>query len=364
MRKGLLLPGLLGVALMAQEVPFSEDAPSPWIPAWEFKAQRDTFRLPKGDVWRTRSLLRLRWTLEGGGPFSFIAGSAHALGTDRNATNLPWYDDSASRGTWLDVAAVRWRHVGDTSSASVEAGLVENPLLLSEAAWDPILRVIGAGGQAAWRGDGTLEEAGVRAVAGQVRLLAGGRVDITGLQGVLRLATGPLQWTAFLGGLDLKPRQEDANAFLRQNPGVPAGGGGGGGYGGVAGDYASLDYRYLFYGAGLGSQGPFPFELKAQRLVHQPTRQVGEEFQAWVGSPRRTWWPQAGYVRQRLDPYGALASVNGDQWWFHADADGQRYVLALNLPGRWRAELSHVDQTRRDSTFVVRRGMFTVSRRF
>ncbi|HJV90479.1 MAG TPA: hypothetical protein VJ623_09255 [Holophagaceae bacterium] len=358
-----ILLGCLAPLLHSQDLPFSEEAPSPWIPAWEFKAQRDTFRLPKGDIWRTRSLLRLRWTLEGEGPFSFVAGSAHALGTDRNDTNLPWYDDSASRGTWLDAAALRWRHLSEARSVSVEAGLVESPLLLSEAAWDPILRIIGASGQAAWRGDGVVEEAGLRAVAGQVRLLAGGRVGISGLQAVLRLATGPLQWTTHAGGLDLRPRQADAAGFLRQNPGVVEGGGGGGGYGPGL-DYASLDFRYLVYGAGLGSQGPFPFELKAQRLVHQPTHQVGEEFQAWVGSPRRVWWPQAGYVRQRLDPYGALASVNGDQWWFHANADGQRYALALNLPGHWRAELSHVDQTRRDSTFIVRRGMFTLIKRF
>ncbi|MBI3129735.1 MAG: hypothetical protein HYZ13_00110 [Acidobacteria bacterium] len=361
MRRTLLLLGFLGARLGAQEAPFQEDEPSPWIPAWEFKAQREHFRLRTEEIWRTRSQLRLKWKIEGEGPFSLELGSAHALGTDRNATNLPWFDDSASRGTWLDVAALRWRHLGSSTKATVEAGLVESPLLLSEAAWDPILRVIGAGGQVAWVGDGLVEEASLRAVAGQVRLIAGGRVGIKGAQGVLRLATGPIQWTTFLGALDLEPRQADAPGFLRQNPGAASSGGGG--YGTGAG-YATLTFKYTFYGLGVGSQGPFPFDLKAQRLVHRETKQVGEEFQAWVGSPRRTWWPQAGYVRQRLDPYGALASVNGDQWWFHANADGQRYALALNLPRRWRLEASVVDQVRRGTTFVVRRGVLGVLKRF
>ncbi len=356
------VPFLLAAsALVAQEAPFQEAAPSPWIPTWAFRAQRESLRLEKGEFWRTRSQLRLRWTVEGDGPFSAVFGSAHALSTDHNAHNVPWFDDSASRGTWIDVAALRWRHGGASTSASLDAGLIENPLLLSEAAWDPVLRILGAGGHVAWRGEGVFEEASLRAVAGQVRLIAGGRVAIKGLQGVLRLATGPLQWTAFGGALDLEPRQEDASAFLRQNPGNL--GGGGGPYGPGSG-YTSVKYQYRVYGAGLGSQGPFPFELKAQRLVHEKTKQVGEEFQAWVGSPRRAWWPQAGYVRQRLDPYGALASVNGDQWWFHANADGQRYALALNLPGRWRVEASVVDQVKRGTSFVVRRGVLGVMKRF
>ncbi|HJW34304.1 MAG TPA: hypothetical protein VJ505_13240 [Holophagaceae bacterium] len=364
MRRTCILLGLLGSALGAQDAPFVEETPNRWIPAWEFKVQRESIQLKNKDVWRTRSLLRLRWTLEGEGPFSAVVGSAHALGTDHNADNLAWFDDSASRGTWLDVAALRWKHLGPSTKATVEAGLVESPLLLSEAAWNPILRVIGAGGQVAWVGDGVFEEASLRAVAGQVRLIAGGRVGIKGAQGVLRLATGPIQWTTFLGGLDLEPRQEDAPGFLRQNPGGTFTSGGGPYGGGSGTGYATLNYRYLFYGAGLGSQGPFPFELKAQRLVHQETKEVGEEFQAWVGSPRRTWWPQAGYVRQRLDPYGALASVNGDQWWFHANADGQRYALALNLSARWRVEASVVDQVKRGTTFVVRRGVITLLKRF
>jgi hypothetical protein len=360
MRRALFLPVFLAARLGAQEVPFQEETPNPWLPAWEFRAQREHFRLRTGEIWRTRSQLRLRWTLEGEGPFSLSVGSAHALGTDHNATNLPWFEDSASRGSWLDVAALRWHRGGASSQAQLEAGLVENPLLLSEAAWDPILRILGVGGQVAWQGEGFLEEASLRAVAGQVRLIAGGRVGIQGLQGVLRLATGPIQWTTFVGGLDLRPRQEDAPGFLRQNPGAT---GGGGGYG-TGSTYASLKYAYLCYGLGFGSQGPFPFEVKAQRLVHQESKQVGEEFQAWVGSPRRPWWPQAGYIRQRLDPYGALASVNGDQWWFHANADGQRYALALNLPARWRVEASVVDQVRRGTTFVVRRGGVSVVKRF
>jgi hypothetical protein len=355
----VLLPALLG----AQEVPFTEDSPRPWEPAWEFRAQREKFHLSRGDLWRTRSQLRLRWSFEGDGPFSLRVGSGHALSTDRNVDNLPMFDDSASRGSWLDLAALGVRHLGTHTHASLEAGLVENPLLLSEAAWDPVLRVIGASGQVGWRGEGLVEDLSLRAVGGQVRLIAGGRVRIAGLQAVAKLETGPLQWTLHTGVLDLEPREEDAAGFRRENPAQPASGGGGGGYS-ATGPYATYAFKYLVYGAGFTTQGPLPLEVKGQRLVHQESKQVGEEFQAWVGSPRRAWWPQVGYVRQRLDAYGALASVNGDQWWFHADADGQRYALALNLPARWRAEVSLVEQTRRGASFVVKRGIFSVIKRF
>lgn len=364
MRRPLaLLLVVLGPRLGAQEAPFEEPPKTPWEPTWEFRAQRENFRLSRGDLWRTRSQVRLRWAFEGDGPLSLHLGSGHALSTDRNSDNLAMFDDSASRGSWLDLAALRMHHLGPRLHASAEAGLVESPLLLSEAAWDPTLRVIGGAGQVGWRSEGLLEDLSLRAIGGQVRLIAGGRVLMAGLQAVAKVDTGPLTWTLQGGILDWEPREEDAPGFRRENPGQPISGGGGGGYA-AGGAYATYDFRYRVYGAGVMIQGLVPLEVKGQRMVHQASKQVGEEFQAWVGSPRRTWWPQVGYVRQRLDAYGALASVNGDQWWFHADADGQRYALALNLPAQWRAEVSLVEQTRRGASFVVKRGIFSVVKRF
>lgn len=348
----LLLLGL-GTVLAAQEAPFEEVAPSPWIPAWEARVSREhtDLRPPKGDFWRTRGLLRLRWTWGEDGPLRLQLGTAHAAGTDRNAENLPWFDNTRSNGSWLDVAALRYQALGPAWGLRVEGGVMENPLLLSEAAWDPALRVTGGTIQIFWRGEGRVEEVGLRAVGGQVRLLAGGRVDLQGAQAVLRLATGPLTWTAFAGPLRFEARQEDAADFRRQNPAGPLG-------------YEDPLFRFTALGLGVAASGRLPVELKAQRLTHRPSGQRGEEFQAWVGSPRRAWWPQAGYVRQRLDPLGALASVNGDQWWFHANADGQRYVLALNLPRRLRLEASVVDQLRRGAALPIRRSILALRKQF
>jgi len=349
-----LLPLLtLGAALAAQEVPFEEARPSPWLPAWEARISRESTDLvpPKGDFWRTRGLLRLRWTWGEEGPLRLQVGSAHAAGTDENYENLPWFDNTRSNGSWLDVAALRLQSLGEAWGLRVEGGLLENPLLLSEAAWDPALRVIGGGLQAFWRGDGAVEEVALRAVGGQVRLLEGGRVRLQGAQALVKVGTGPLTWTAFAGPLRFEARQEDAPAFRRQNPAGPEG-------------YGDPVFRFDAFGLGAALAGPLPLELRAQRLNHRPTGQRGEEFQAWVGSPRKVWWPQAGYVRQRLDAYGALASVNGDQWWFHANADGQRYVLALNLPQQLRLEASVVDQRRRDATQPVRRVILALRKHF
>ena len=351
MRLPLLLA--LGAALAAQEVPFEEASPSPWIPAWEARLSREYTDLlpPREDFWRTRALARLRWTWGGEGPWRVQVGGAFAAGTDRNEENLPWFDNTRSNGAWLDVAALRYQALGGAWSLRIEGGLLESPLILGEAAWDPSLRVLGGGLQGTWQCEGALEEVGLRAVGGRVRLLEGGRVQMAGAQLVLRGSAGPVGWTAFAGPLAFDARQEDAAAFRRQNPAGPGG-------------YADPAFRFSAYGLGLSTQAGLPVEVKAQRLIHRPTGQRGEEFQAWVGSPRRTWWPQAGYIRQRLDANGALASVNGDQWWFHANADGQRYVLALNLPGRLRLEASVVDQRRRDATLPVRREILALRKQF
>jgi hypothetical protein len=71
-----------------------------------------------------------------------------------------------------------------------------------------------------------------------------------------------------------------------------------------------------------------------------------------------------GYIRQQLDAAGALASVNGDQWWFHSNADGERWVIALSLPWRFRLEGSYIYQRRRDSPGPVERADLSIIRRF
>lgn len=355
---------LLAQAGGEEDRPFVEETPRWWMPAGLLRLERERFDLEPGkpDFERTRARLHLRW--EGGGDhLRWLLGSLHGLSNERNAEDLPRFENLRSNGSSLDLASLQLRGLGDSMGGDVQAGLLENPLLASEALWDPNLRVIGGGGRVFWRGE-SVEELGLRAVSGQVRLLAGGRVELAAAQAVFRFDTGPFQWTLHGGDWRMTARQEDAAAFHRQNPtGAVTAYTGYGGASTLMG-YPDPQFTYRVIGFGLAWQGLIPIEVRGQRQMRTQDGDRGEELQVWIGSPRRTWWPQAGWIRQRLDPDGALGAVNGDQWWFHSNADGNLFVLALNLPWRLRLEARHLDQVRRGSAFTTTRDTLALTLRF
>ena len=364
----LLCCTALVLPLPAQEY-FKEERPDPWIPAWELTAQAERQNLPPGlpDFDRSDARLRLRWTFGSEDGFQFKAGTVSYLGSDGNAKNLLRQDNQPSNGSRLDMAELGFAHFAENAGVAIQGGLVENPMLASETLWDPDLRIIGGGGRVFLRTESVLEEAGLRGAVGEVRLLYGGRVRIRAGQAVARLVLGPITATVHGGLWDLQPRQEDAPLFLRQN--------GGGGYGpngyygnyGVFGDvggYADPHYRYEVYGAQVDWDTAVPLSVSAQRQKRQEDGDIGQDFQVWVGSPTRRWWPQAGFIHQIIDTDGALGSLNGDRWWYHSNASGDRFVLALNLPQRWRVSLEYMNQTRLDGSYSYTRTDLIVKKRF
>jgi hypothetical protein len=361
----LLCGGLLAAQeAPAQAAPFSEEGTAWWLPSGILRAETERFDLGPGKepIHRQRAQLHLRWEL-GQGPFQLLLGSAHSMSSTSNQKDIPWFENMRSNGSSLDLAAIKLQGLREAGGGELSAGLVENPLWVGESLWDPQLRVLGGSGRLFWRNE-SIEELGLRAIAGDVRLIEGGRVKLAAGQMIFRLNTGAVRWTLHAGEWRLEPRQEDASKFLRQNPGSYTTAYGS--YGASSTTtlmYPDPSFHYRLWGLGADSQGPFPFEIKAQRQLRTGSSDRGEELQIWLGSPRRAWWPQAGWIRQRLDDAGALASVNGDQWWFHANADGNLYVLALNLPHRWRLEGRHMDQVRRGATtHVIRESLALIAR--
>ena len=359
----------LGLPLVAQEY-FKEVRPDPWLPTWEMTAQAERENVPPGgmpDFERLDARLRLRWSFGEEEGFQFKAGTVSYLGSDGNAKNLARQDNQPSNGSRLDLAELRFAHFTDLNGVELQGGLMENPMLASETLWDPNLRIIGGGGRVFLRTESVVEEAGLRGVAGEVRLLEGGRVRIRAGQAVVRLLLGPVTATVHGGLWNLRPRQEDAPLFLRQNSGgglTPNGTYGNYGAYGNAGGYTDPSYRYEAYGAQLDWDAAVPVTVSAQRQQRQEDGDIGQDFQVWIGSPSRRWWPQAGFIRQVLDTDGALGSLNGDRWWFHSDASGDRYVLALNLPKRWRISLEHMNQIRNQSGASYARTDFVLQKRF
>lgn len=371
MRRRACLALALALPVAAQDAAyFQEEKPNPWIPAWELTAQAERQNLPPGrmDFSRSDVRLRLRWTFDLSDGFELKAGSVSYLGSDGNSKNLARMDNQSSNGSRLDLAELHYSATAETAGIELQGGLVDNPMLASETLWDPELRVIGGGGRAFLRTDSVFEELGLRGVAGEVRLLRGGRVRIRAGQAVARLSVGALTAT-FHGGLwDLQPRQEDAPWFLRQNGGGGIGPDGAyyGDYGtyGNTGGYVDPHYRYEVYGAQLDWDAAVPVSVAAQRQKRQEDGDIGQDFQVWVGSPTRRWWPQAGFIHQILDTDGALGSLNGDRWWYHSNAYGDRYVLALNLPQRWRVSIEYMEQSQTGGAYRYTRTDFVVKRRF
>jgi hypothetical protein len=173
------------------------------------------------------------------------------------------------------------------------------------------------------------------------------------VQAIARIATGPISWTFFGGPWNLEARPEDLAKFRRQNPPTDP----------YYPDIAT-EFHLTTYGLAIASSTTFPFEIKAQRHTNRDTRQDGGELQVFIGSRTRKWWPQVGWVRQILAPSSQLASINGDLWWFHANADGSRYLLALPLPSKWLVQYSYLEQRLRSAKDPLKAHRIDVIKRF
>ncbi len=353
---------LAGIVLSAQQPQyFKEEKRAWWKPGVELEAVHDRVEFDpynRKPLERTRGRLRLRWEFGDDSDWWQVrVGSVHRMGSDSNQSFVAWLDSERSNGSRLDLAELRIRALSASGGIEVHAGLVENDLISQESLFDPDLRVLGGSLRMFWRHEASgLDELGLRAEAGRILLPLHGEVKLTGVQGVMKFSTGPVTWTAFGGPWRMEARQEDAPSYRRQNPAGPSG------------LYPELEFRFDVLGAALQWSGDIPLEVKGLRHTNKATRERGEELQVWLGSATRPWWPRLGYIRQLLAPTGALASVNGDLWWHHASADGERYVLQLPLPKKWSLSYSIVDQRRRNvappATVGFKRTLVALSKRF
>lgn len=343
---------MLGLPLLAQEPPFFEEAKAPWWkPEWELRLVGDRVRedhLAAVGFTRADARLRLRWTFgwEWG---RLVVGSRHAAGTDGNANNVFRYDQEPSNGSHFDTARLDFFKDTEHTSTELRLGLQESALLSQESLWDKDLVFTGATLRAGFRREESgLVELGVRGAGGRVRTLPSGDVDFAGVQAVARFETGPLGWTLHSGSWDVKWTADVHR--LRPLPGDPVG--------------MAEHLRFSVQGAGVQWQGPLPVELKAIRHRNRDTEDTGEEFQAWVGSRGRAWWPQAGFIYQRYDRTGTPYPVNGDEWWFISGAKGPRYLLALPLPAKWLVQASYLRHTLLTGQAAFARTQLTVTKRF
>ncbi len=356
-RRDLVFILACSCALRAQDTYFKEPERKWWLPTWELNAwHEDVDRGPgRPAIIRDRSRLRLRWQIgEDDGWIQFRAGSAHYAGSDGNRFNLARFDNEPSNGSRLDLAELRIQGLGSKGGAELRGGLVENGLISTESLWDPDLRVIGGFGRAFLRSpDGLVDEIGLRAAVGNARLLEGGRVEITAVQAVAKFTTGEVSWSFFGGPWNLRAREEDLAKFHRQNPLTNPG-------------YSTQETNFPLsaYGIAISASTGFPFEIKAQRHTNRDTKETGGELQVFLGSRTRKWRPQVGWVRQVMAPTSQLASINGDLWWFHANADGSRYILALPLPRKWLIQYSYLDQRLRSSKTSLTTQRFDILKRF
>ena len=345
------LPLIAVIASGQEALPFPADVSEPWKPAWELTLRSDQLANPgetASSFQRTDLQLRLRgsWDWDS---LRLVAGTRSAMGSDGNRFNGARWDQQPSNGTQVDVAHGDLSWVSGRTFAAVNLGFQENGLLASQAIWDRNLRLLGAGGMVGFRGtDGVLQEAGLRAVAGRVRTILGGRVDLAAAQVVLKLDTGPWSWAAHAGRWDLswdpgveRLRQLPGhNPLERQNQSLNAAG-------------ASTTWNTIL-----------PFEARWFAARNRATGESSEEIQAAIGSRERTYWPQVSFTYQRLSPTGTLYAVNGDEWWFYRSARGHRIDVSLPLPGRWLASLAYLRQRADGEDYLVSRTLVGLAKRF
>jgi hypothetical protein len=343
---------LAAAAAFGQEaVPFPQEPSGPWKPAWELSLRADQLSNPvetRTSFHRDDLQLRLRWSWELE-PLRFVAGTRSALGSDGNQFNPPRWDQQPSNGTQVDLAHADLSWVAERTFGGVRLGFQENGLVASQALWDRNLRLLGGGGTAGVRDtEGLVQEASLRGVAGRVRTILGGRVDVAAGQAVLKLDTGPWSWTAHAGrwGLSWDP----GPARLRPLPG-----------------HGVTDRQRMVLDAG-GASGKwntaFPLEVRWSGSRNRETGETSEEVQATVGSRERVYWPQLSLTWQRLSSTGTLYPVNGDEWWFYRRARGPRCDLSLPLPHRWVATFTLLRQRSDGEDYLITRTMLVLVKRF
>lgn len=334
-----------------EAAPFTPEPTDPWRPTWELQVRGDQLSDPgdaSGAFSRAGVQLRLRWAWDLDA-LHFEAGTRSATGSDGNRFNAPRWDQQPSNGTQLDLARGTVSWVRERAFASFSAGLQENGLMASQAIWDRDLRFLGAEGRFGVRdAAGRVQEAGLRVVAGRVRTVQGGRVDLAAGQAVLQVDTGPVSWSFHADRWTLA--WDAADERLRRLPG-----------------HDPLGRQRLALEAA-GAAGTwntiFPLEARWSGAWNRDTGESSEEVQAVAGSRERVYWPQLTFTWQRLSSTGTLYPVNGDEWWFYRRARGPRLDLALPFPGNWTATVVLLRQTTDGEDYRITRAMLVLLKRF
>jgi len=339
------------LAFGQEVVPFPQEPPEPWKPAWELTLRGDQLSDPRDatESFRRAGLqLRLRWSWESEA-FHLEVGTRSALGSDGNRLNAPRWDQQPSNGTQMDVARADLSWVREKSFGTLSLGFQENGLMASQAIWDRDLRYSGLGALFGVRsGGGLLQEASLRGAFGRSRNILGGQVDLAAGQIVVKLDTGPWSWSAHAGRWRLS--WEAGEERLRRLPGQ---------------DPALRQQMVLdAIGAAGKWNSSFPLELRYFGSKNRDSSESSEEVQATAGSRERTYWPQASFTWQRLSSTGTLYPVNGDEWWFYRRAQGSRLDISLPLPGRWIATFTHLRQRAEGVDYPVTRRMLILVKRF
>lgn len=346
----VLTLGRLG-AFGQEAEPFEPERRPWWQPSWEVVLRGDRLEdpgTPSEAFRRVQSQLRLRWAWERE-DLRLTAGLRAAMGSDGNRFNAPRWDQQPSNGTQVDVFHGSYGWVSARSFGTLTLGFQENGLVTSQALWDRNLRLLGAGGRLGFRStDGLVQEAGLRAVAGRVRNVLGGRGDLAAAQAVLEADTGPWSWGAHAGrwrlawdpGAERLRRVPGHDPLARQEMTVDAGG--------LSATWHSR----------------FPLEARWFQSRNTETGETSEEVQLIAGGRERLYWPQLSFTWQRLSSTGTLYPVNGDEWWFYRNAKGPRLDLAVPLPGQWVAALAHMRQTFGSESYRVTRTLLVLTKRF
>lgn len=331
--------------LQGQEAPayFTETAPPWWQPQGQLLLVAERIPAvpdPAGSaVRRVRSQLHLGWR-EAWGSVEGELAIRSALGSDGNAMNVFRYDHQPSNGSWLQRASLRFQAARPGGFGELVVGLQGNPLLSQESLWDHDLAVTGVGFRTAFRNEERdLQEAGLRGVAGRVRTFPNAAADLAALQGVLRVGAGGLDWTAHLSRWELR-----WDRGVHRFGAVP-------GREGEARQVQKLDA----VGAAVERPGDWPWEMRGIQHRDPESGETGGEIQVWLGPRLRRWRPRLGLILQRFALSGTFMPLNGDEWWFTRGARGPRLILTLPMPGKVLLTLSHLEQTRDDLDFPVKR---------
>ncbi|MBI4913311.1 MAG: hypothetical protein HY823_11275 [Acidobacteria bacterium] len=342
----------MAAASWAQEPAyFTEEKAHWWRPQGELRLRADRFRsdeYPSEGFDRAGVRLRLGWAWEWSWGRAVLA-SRHAAGNDPRSLNRARYDQEPSNGNWIETARLDFFTGGDGGFATLRLGLQDNPLLSHQSVWDPDLSLTGASLLASMRHEGLgLQEAGLRAAVGRVRSFPGWDLDLSAGQAVVRWDWEPTAWTLHAGRWELRWTGD----LHRFRP-VP---------GGKAGQRQKLTLDTA--GAGFVWQTLHPLELRWIRQRNPDTASDGEEFQVFLGGRRRPWIPQVGYVWQRFGPTGTLPPVNGDEWWWIANAKGPRWLLALPLPRGWLLQATTMRHLWLKDGETITRSTVSLTKRF